>query len=173
MLSCIYGTLIRGKMKPEGWLTMFIHTRIRLFCELHRAQRWLTHEDFLVKWLKEEMNQLEITDTLPREKVEGFWKSLDVQGNLVKDRLEFHMMPCASRTQYCTEIHLVVYPDPGQFGLTEADTGGPSGEVLEVWRHSTMEMWKRRLESLRLCVNGDWVIEDRDLNRGVLLRSRL
>jgi|GEM_PF-3107169 len=168
-----YVTLIRGKKKPEGWLTMFIHTRTRLFCELHRAQRWLTHEDFVGKWLKEEMNQLEIVGIEPREKVECFWRSIDDQGNTFKDSAVFHMMPCGERTQYCTEIHLMVHPDTARFGMRSVAADEPGHEPVEAWRKSALDCWKQRLESLRQCVNGDWVIEDRDLNRSVLLKSRL
>lgn len=168
-----YVTLIRGKKKPEGWLTMFIHTRTRLFCELHRAQRWLTQEDFIGKWLKEEMNQLEIVDIEPREKVECFWRSIDDQGNTFRDSVVFHMMPCGERTQYCTEIHLMVHPDTSRFGLRPEAADESEPEPFEAWRKSALDCWKQRLESLRQCVNGDWVIEDRDLNRSVLLKSRL
>lgn len=168
-----YVTLIRGKKKPEGWLTMFIHTRIRLFCELHRAQRWLTHEDFMSKWLKDEMNQLEIVGIEPREKVECVWSSADAQGNTFKDAAVFHMMPCAARTQYCTEIHLMVHPDTARFGLSKGAVVELDHEAVEGWRKSALGYWKQALESLRQCVNGDWVIEDRDLNRSVLLKSRL
>lgn len=173
MLLRNYVTLIKGKKKLEGWLTMFIHTRVRLFCELHRAQRWLTHEDFMGKWLMEEMNQLEIVDVEPREKVECLWTSMDDQSNTFKDAAVFHMMLCGARTQYCTEIHLMVHPDTKRFGMRPGDAAEPDREVAEVWRKSALDDWKRRLESLRQCVNGDWVIEDRDLNRSVLLKSRL
>jgi len=152
---------------------MFIHTRIRLFCELHRAQRWLTHEDFMARWLKDEMNQLEITDIEPREKIVGFWNSMDDQGNSLKDPVEFHLMTCASKTQYCSEIHLVVHPDPARFGQRLGGMNEPEHQKIEAWRQAALVIWKQRLESLRQCVNGDWVIEDRDLNRGVLLKSRV
>lgn len=152
---------------------MFVHTRIRLFCELHRAQRWLTHEDFLVKWLKDDMTQLEIAGVEPREKVECFWSFADDQGNTFKDAVVFHLMPCAARTQYCTEIHLMVHPNTARFGLTMGAAAELDHEAVESWRKSALDFWKQRLESLRQCVNGDWVIEDRDLNRGVLLKSRV
>jgi len=152
---------------------MFIHTRIRLFCELHRAQRWLTHEDFLVKWLKDDMTQLEIAGVEPREKVECFWSFADDQGNTFKDAVAFHLMPCAARTQYCTEIHLMVHPDTARFELTMGAAAELDHEAVESWRKSALDYWKQRLESLRQCVNGDWVIEDRDLNRSVLLKSRV
>lgn len=152
---------------------MFIHTRTRLFCELHRAERWLTREDFLVKWLNEEKAKLEIIDVETREKVEAVWKTLDDKGNEIKDRVVFHLMPCASRTQYCTEVHVVVHPDPGLFGVVAEEMGSLEPEVFSSWKDSAMKTWKQRLEALRECVNGDWVIEDRDLTRPALLRSRL
>lgn len=152
---------------------MFIHTRTRLFCELHRAERWLTHKDFLVKWLKEDTEKLEIIDIETREKIEAFWKTLDENDNQIKDRVVFHLMPCASRTQYCTEIHVVVHPDSARFGVLAEELGSLETEVFEDWRKTAQRLWKQRLEALRECVNGDWVIEDKDLTRAVLLRSRL
>lgn len=125
------------------------------------------------KWLKDEMNQLEIVGMEPREKVECFWSSADDQGNTFKDAVVFHMMPCAARTQYCTEIHLMVHPDTARFGLSKGAAVELDHEAVEVWRKSALGYWKQALESLRECVNGDWVIEDRDLNRSVLLKSRL
>jgi hypothetical protein len=145
---------------------MFIHDRTRLFCELHRAQKWLTQDDFLTQWLPGVPDNFEVTDIQPREKVVAVWKTIGKEGLLITERLEFHMMPCASRTQYCTEIHLMIFPDPREVSDQE-------DEGRQYWRRATALFWKDRLEALRRCVNGDWVIEDKDLNRSILLRSRL
>ena len=152
---------------------MLIHARTRLFCELHRAQRWLTQQDFLMKWLMEETDHYEIVEVESRERVEILWSTRDASSKTFRDRVVLHMMLCASRTQYCTEIHVVAYPDSERFH--QEVQGDPASETARIhqWQADTLAQWKRRLENLRKCVNGDWVIEDRDLNRSVLLKSRL
>ena len=137
---------------------MFIHTRTRLFCELHRAERWLTHQDFLVQWLKEDAAKLEIIDIETREKIEAVWKTLDGNDNEIKDRVVFHV---------------VVHPDSVRFGVLAEELGSLEPAAFGDWREMAQKLWKQRLEALRGCVNGDWVIEDKDLTRAVLLRSRL
>jgi hypothetical protein len=145
---------------------MFTHFKVRLFCELSRAERWLTEPDMLNRWLKEDTVSFEVQMVQRREKVVAQWNS--VEGNMEKccGRLEFNLMQCATRTLYCTEIHLMVYPQ-----FEGVSTQNPAD--LEAWRAETKTHWSSRLEALRACVNGDWVIEDRDLTRSILKGSRI
>ena len=64
--------------------------------------------------------------------------------------VEVYFMTCTSKTDYCTEIHVLHH--------------GLSSDQLLFFK----EFWKTKLNKLRYLCNGDWVIEDRDLILSVL-----
>ncbi|MDO9591891.1 MAG: hypothetical protein Q7I98_01715 [Erysipelotrichaceae bacterium] len=145
---------------------MFTHFKVRLFCELSRAERWLTEPDMLNRWLKEDADSYEIQMVQRREKVAARWNPAELSAKKCGEHLEFNLMQCATRTLYCSEIHLMVYPQvEGSSNQSPAD--------VDAWRTETKAYWTSRLEALRVCVNGDWVIEDRDLTRSILKGSRI
>ncbi|WP_240839389.1 SRPBCC domain-containing protein [Acidaminobacter sp. JC074] len=63
--------------------------------------------------------------------------------------VEFNFMPCTSKTEYCTEIHLI---------------HRNTGEDQDIMSR----FWDEKLDKLRKHFNNDWVIEDRDLVLSVL-----
>jgi hypothetical protein len=72
-------------------------------------------------------------------------------------KVEITFMKCASRTEFCTEIHLV------HKGFDEKD------EDYMYYKN----YWKKSLNLLREIHNRDWLIKDSDLSLGILMGSRL
>lgn len=68
--------------------------------------------------------------------------------------VEIRSMKCTSLTEYCSEIHVM------QSGFDET----PEDEGL---RDAYSALWQEKLDSLRRLVNGNWIIEDRDLTMDV------
>lgn len=144
---------------------MFIHLKVRLFCELIRTEQWLTTADKMKCWLDGDVDSLKVIEVTRREKVTAVWADLSEDLDR-QDRIEFHLMNCADRTLYCSEVHLMVYPDASR----QLKASSPE---CEQWRSENKASWEARLEKLRKCINKDWVIEDRDLTRSILKGSRL
>lgn len=69
---------------------------------------------------------------------------------LNKTSVEIFFMPCTSKTEYCTEIHVL------------------HREVQEAEQAFFQSFWETKLDVLRTYFNKDWVIEDRDLVLSVL-----
>ncbi len=69
--------------------------------------------------------------------------------------VEINFMMAASKTEYCTEIHVL------HKGLLD------NIETKEFFS----EFWKEKLEILRKNYNGDWIIEDKDMVLSVLKGS--
>jgi len=74
--------------------------------------------------------------------------------------MEVNFMRSASRTEFCTDIHVILK------GFCDTEEG-------RMLRDGLAEYWRQRLEVLRALVNGNWVIGDNDLSHSSLLGSRL
>lgn len=162
----------------------FIHKSVRLSCDINRAMRMFLIESNAEKWLGNVaienkvggnfLFDLQIGDeilSLKQSKIiaKEFEKLIRInmcmpeviKGAFVEGDsiLELNFMQGASRTEYCTEIHLI-----------QKNFKSESGEEI---RHGFEVFWTNKLEQLRELINGDWVIEDRDLNRSILMGARL
>ena len=82
---------------------------------------------------------------IPEEFSLGFENSL----------IEISFMQGTSKTEYCTEIHIL------HKGLKDNEEGMNAKKFFEVF-------WEEKLNIIRKYFNGDWVIEDRDLVLSVL-----
>lgn len=69
-----------------------------------------------------------------------------------KSIVDINFMQCAEETEYCTEIHIL--------------HKGVENEFFK-------RFWNQKLNILRKKYNGDWVIEDRELNLSMLKGSKL
>ena len=132
----------------------FIRVSTRLYCDIYEAYRALTADRRLVKYFNledkclyigETKLQVNISEKEPYQKVA--W-SIENEGVTAI----FHIMQCAVKTEYCTEVHLMIHKQ--NQNLTEPE--------VEKWRL----IGEALLEVLREQYNKDWVITDEDLNRG-------
>jgi hypothetical protein len=73
-------------------------------------------------------------------------------------RLTFNMMKCTSKTEYCTEVHLIV---------ATLDGTALSDDVEKAWKAKAAQL----IEQLRAHYNKDWVILDADLSLSQLRGS--
>lgn len=172
--------LIRSIQDMEN----FIHKSVRLSCDINRAMRMFLVETNVRKWLDGAsvehkiggnfMFDIQLSDeviSLSQGTIisKEFEKLIKIKIR-VPDKMrtafieeysviEFNFMQGTSRTEFCTEIHLL------HRGLNPESSGDYIGE-LETF-------WANKMEKLRYLMNGDWVIEDRDLNRSFLMGGRL
>jgi len=132
----------------------FIRVSTRLYCDIYEAYRALTADRRLVKYFNledeclyvgERELQINISQKEPYQKVEWTIVNEGVKAT-------FHIMQCTAKTEYCTEVHLMLHKQ--NTGLTEPE--------VEKWRLIGRDL----LEVLREHYNKDWVISDEDLNRG-------
>ena len=150
----------------------FIRSSVRLNASITQGMRFFLIENQIEKWLGKAIkveNKLKGIYHLKLEDQGLFWESQTTilekdfekcikfdmmspetqKSNLV----EVYFMPCKSKTNYCTEIHVMHY------GLTDEEKVFFQG------------FWQRKLNDLRQLCNGDWVIEDRDLSLSALRSS--
>lgn len=123
---------------------LFLRDSVRLNTDVYGAFRYLTKATYIEKWWHE---MPEIINDEPYERVT--WKLKTSEDMPIK--LAFHIMRCAVKTEYCTEIHLVI--------PFEKDTDRSSETYLEAQRFGA-----RVLEMLRVHFNKKWVITDKDLS---------
>lgn len=150
----------------------FIHRTVRLNASITQAMRFFLLEKEVTKWLAEKADVVSKKggkyhlDLVFNEKT---WQShtilleKDFERMIKFDMItpeafqsgpvEVNFMPCTSKTEYCTEIHLV-------------HKNIPIDEQNEM-----NDFWATKLEELRQIFNKDWVIEDRDLILSVLKGS--
>ncbi|HAS74653.1 MAG TPA: hypothetical protein DCS67_10960 [Clostridiales bacterium UBA8960] len=129
----------------------FIRLQTRLNTDVYGAYRSLTNPEKIVKWLGHEHVDL-VGD--PFQSV--IWQNYGTEANAQK--LEFFLMKCASKTEYCTEVHLLI-----KFSAPMACTD----QAYEKINNTSLQL----LEALRKHFNKDWVIQDRDLTAGVFRQS--
>lgn len=120
----------------------FLRHQTRIMSDVYRAYRFLTVPEAIKKWCTW---SYEILERTPYEHV--VWRVTGSEGIMIN--LSFHLMKCASKTEYCTEIHVI----------TTAE-----GATLEDYKEEV----KQLLECLRFYFNKTWVILDTDLTASQL-----
>ena len=147
----------------------FLHVSQRLYTDLGRTTRFFLQPQQLSRWLcqaasvSEDGKGLILTAPLPdlvwewqlltvkrEEYLEAAVTDFLTDNSTRRFQVEVCLMKCTSKTEYCSEIHLI----QRGFGETE-DESALRGRYLA--------FWQEKLEALRQHVNGKWVIEDRDL----------
>jgi len=154
----------------------FLHQSTRLNIDTDRTWRYFRQPDHMMRWLALQITESKAPDGLL---LEGYNDSITtwqwtvsggnkrklliytipdvLSGNLERTfSLEIHIMMAASRTEYCTDVHLL----QKGFEDSEEDHG------LRALYNS---FWTEKLEVLRQRINGDWVISDADLTRSSLM----
>lgn len=146
----------------------FIHKKVRLNASITQAMRFFLIEKEVSKWLGNAQidNKIGGNYHLDLEYNDKNWSSHTTILEKSFERLikfdmitpeaqisgpvEVNFMPCTTKTEYCTEIHLIHRNVPDQ-------------------EQSVMEnFWNEKLNSLRQHFNDDWIIEDRDLVLSIL-----
>lgn len=139
----------------------FIHKMVRLNASMTQAMRFFLIEKSIEKWMAEPIQvenkskgQYQLNLTFQGQTWESKGLILDKQfersiqftffeSNQHQSFVEVFFMPCTSKTEYCTEIHLI---------------HKESSDMDFMHR-----FWDEKLNELRKLFNDDWVIEDRDL----------
>jgi len=146
----------------------FIHKKIRLNASITQAMRFFLVEKEVSKWLGNAQidNKIGGNYNIDLEHNDKNWSSHTTILEKSFERLlkfdmmspeaqisgpvEVNFMPCTTKTDYCTEIHLIHRNVPDQEQL-----------IMD-------NFWTTKLDKLRQHFNGDWHIEDRDLVLSVL-----
>lgn len=126
----------------------FVRLSTRLHTDIYEAYRYLSRADKIEKWLG--MINPDVTGE-PYQKVVWHLQETNVT-------LEFYLMKCAVKTEYCTEVNLLV-----RFTT--------STQIHDSHREVDNHKYALILESLRKYINKDWVIQDKDLTAGVFRQS--
>lgn len=146
----------------------FGHYKVRLNASITQAMRFFLIEREVEKWFASKASienkklgkyHLEfsqngvnfISHTIILEKdFERRLKFDMMTPGLNKTSVEIFFMPCTSKTEYCTEIHVL------------------HRDLVEEEELFFQSFWENKLDVLRAYFNKDWVIEDRDLVLSVL-----
>lgn len=163
---------------------MFLHQSVRLACDLNRAMALFTRESLVEKWLDHPKivnkvgGQYSFDLTIDNQPMtltgkivkKTFEKQVVVALESTENQLaqwfangiilEVNLMMSASRTEYCTDVHLI------QRGFEDDENGHKA-------RDKFIGFWQEKLEVLRQEINGDWVIDDKELSYSSLMGSRL
>lgn len=124
---------------------MFIRRKTRLNTDVINAVRMLSSSERVQKWTTNIPNYIDrVNDNLV------IWRFDD--SKLKGLVFEFHLMQCTQKTEYCTEIQLL---------LKSEDSNGSPDE-------SSIEKAEIILEDIRIKFNQSWIIEDKDLNSSLL-----
>lgn len=129
----------------------FIRLQTRLNTDIYGAYRSLTNPEKMLQWLGEKH-----MDLIGNPYQSVLWQNYGEYPNT--KTLEFYLMKCASKTEYCTEVHFLV----------KFDTSLERTDAAYQAVHMESE---RILEALRKHFNKDWVIQDKDLTAGVFRQS--
>ncbi|MBF4695660.1 hypothetical protein ISU02_21405 [Fusibacter sp. Q10-2] len=152
--------------------------KTRLNCDLFEGYRCLTRKDKMEKWgavFREDHFEVETASGLLcaelsqlgdlNESVEPVvWSgSIEItpinsdssQKFIQPCKFVFYRMNCIQKTEYCTEIHLIVEP---------------AGEVI-LPESVIREIGEGLLDLIRKKYNKDWIILDSDLNASILRGS--
>lgn len=146
----------------------FIHKKVRLNASITQAMRFFLIEKEVMKWLGNAqidnknggIYHLELQHhdkkwsshtTILEKSFERLIKfDMITPEAQISGPVEVNFMPCTSKTEYCTEIHLIHRNVPDQ-----------EQNIMD-------EFWSEKLDNLRVYFNKDWHIEDRDLVLSVL-----
>lgn len=120
---------------------MYKRLQTRLAVDEYAARRLITQNLLVEKWCSHVPDAINMSNDQHVD-----WHFNELMGSPLK--LEFYLMRCGVKTEYCTEVHLVVRQN----------------EPLD---SKAFEACMSILESLRYKTNKDWVIKDTDLNAAV------
>ncbi|MCD4713280.1 MAG: hypothetical protein K8R73_08365 [Clostridiales bacterium] len=124
---------------------MFIRRKTRLNTDVINALRMLSSIERIQKWTTDIPEHIEkMTDNHVVWKYDDFDKQSII--------FEFYLMQCTQKTEYCTEIQLL---------LKTIDEKEPPNE-------SATHKAESVLENIRFKFNQSWIIEDKDLNSSLL-----
>lgn len=141
----------------------FIHKKVRLNASITQSMRFFLVEKEVEKWFGKGSIENKVggqykldlsfegsewtSDTEILEKTFERLIKFDMitPGEVHTGPVEINFMPCTSKTEYCTEIHLI------HRNVSEA---------MAPWMD---RFWDTKLNTLREYFNGNWIIEDRDL----------
>lgn len=141
----------------------FIHKTVRLNASITQSMRFFLIEKEVSKWLGTAKidNKINGQYTLTLSFEDSQWISetkilektferllkfdMITPGAKLSGPVEVHFMSCTSKTEYCTEIHLI------------------HRNVAHDEQGFMARFWESKLNDLRAHFNGQWVIEDRDL----------
>ena len=138
----------------------FVRVSTRLFCDIYEAFRGLTKDSRLEIWSEKKDSIISIGDEKYVFDFGSFLTNQSVIWILPDDNVKFifNLMKCAAKTEYCTEVHLIIEKlDALEIDDTEKVKYEIIGALL--------------LEQLRKHYNKDWVILDTDLHLGQLRGS--
>ncbi len=130
----------------------FLRFQTRINTDIYDAFRFLTKNDKISKWTQLRVENMEQT---PYTQVVWHINNAPIY--------EFNIMKCALKTEYCTEIHMIVRFDK-VYNLTEKEV---FEEVIDIESAKAIAL----LESLRKHFNKEWIIRDQDLTAGILRGS--
>lgn len=123
----------------------FVRNKTRLKGDIYHVLKSLTSHEKISKWTK--TSPVEIDNTQMQQVT---WTVAYNNENRID--CQFHMMRCASETEFCTEVHLISMVSNGDEKLIDAFS-----KVL--------------LEELRVSYNKTWVIGDNELNASIFKES--
>lgn len=145
----------------------FIHKKVRLNASITQAMRFFLIDREVSKWLGQATIDNKVggryaltlsyddkkwtsETTILEKDFERLIKFDMITPGSESALVEINFMPCTSKTEYCTEIHLI------------------HRNVPENEQNYMSAFWDEKLDILRQYFNKDWVIEDRDLVLSVL-----
>jgi hypothetical protein len=123
----------------------FIRNKTRLKGDIYTVMRHFTINDKVAKWTTVVPTVIE---KVHMQRID--WTVVDGDGNSIA--CQFHVMRCAAKTEFCTEVHMIVT-------VTEENA-----EQLDSFSCDL-------LEKLRVYYNKTWVIGDHELNASIFLES--
>ena len=124
---------------------MFIRRKTRLNTDVINALRMLSSIERIQKWTKDIPDHIEKkTDN----HVVWMYDDFDKQRLI----FEFYLMQCTQKTEYCTEIQLLL----------------KTGDEKEPPNETATQKAEKVLEDIRFKFNQSWIIEDKDLNSSLL-----
>jgi len=129
----------------EGEIMNFVRNKTRLKGDMYHVIKSLTSREKILKW----------TNTSPTEIENAQMQQVNWTVAYDDEKLidcQFHLMRCASETEFCTEVHLIAMVS--------------NGDEKQIDDFS-----KVLLEALRRSYNKAWVIGDNELNAGIFKES--
>lgn len=146
-------------------MKQFLRTDVRLYADLNRADRYFYRPELLSNWGQAVEEALraggEIRFCDGKREVVHRLESHERETKLLFSRpqdgaqVEIHLMPCTSKTTYCTHVQLLLRLEMTAEKMEEERT-----------------YYTALLEQLRRTVNGDWIITEGDLSLGMLRGGR-
>ncbi len=123
----------------------FVRNKTRLKEDIYHVMNSLTSRDKISKWTK--LSPVEIDDT-QMQRID--WTVAYEGDHLIE--CQFHIMRCAAKAEFCTEVHLVTVVSHDDAKFIDAFS-------------------KALLEELRFSYNKTWVIGDNELSADIFRQS--